>query len=72
MQDRNTAEDEARLEEERLHAESVRDQELQRQLDQELHQVEEQAQAPAEPLAPQLEAARQARDALQTEVDDIR
>jgi len=72
VQDQDAVEVEARSEEERLQAESEQDDQLQQRLDEELQHIEEQAQVAAEPLAPQLEAARQAKDALEAEVNDLR
>ena len=57
---------------ERLQADSQRDHELVQLLNEEVRQVQDQAQAAAAPLAPQLEAAQKAKDALQEEVDLIR
>ena len=72
MQEQHAAEVEARSEEERLHAEFEQDQQLQRQLDEEVQHIEEQTRAAAAPLAPQLEAARQARDSIEAEVAELR
>ncbi len=72
VQEQAAVEVEARSEEERLQTESEQDVELQQQLDKQLQHIEEQAQSAAEPLAPQLETARQAKDALEAEVNDLR
>ena len=65
-------ESEAAQVEERLRAESERDHELQQKLDEGVLQIQEQAQAAAAPLAPHLDAAQKAKNALQDEVDLIR
>ena len=72
LQAQKETEVEARSEEERLQAESEQDDQLQQQLDEELQHIEEQARLAARPLAPQLEAARQAKDALAEEVNNLR
>ena len=72
LQDQEATEVEARTQEERLQAESEQDDQLQQQLDEELRHIEAQAKVAAEPLAPQFEAARQAKDVLEEEVNDLR
>ena len=72
LQDQDAVEAEAMSEEERLQAEAKQDDQQQQELDKELQHIEEQAQVAAEPLAPQLEAAQQAKAALEAEINDLR